>query len=132
MEEILIYLEAIQKTAKSIHYHSHGLNFFGDHLLMDRIQEPIYDFIDQIKENFYLASGDVPPHEKLLVTRLAEILEDGDPNLDGLKWYLEHTIELLNNECKQHPDSASINDMLGSISSSLANSLGLLNRRLAI
>lgn len=43
INELIIFLLIIVNYAKDIHYNCSGDNFYGNHLLADRIVENIYD-----------------------------------------------------------------------------------------
>lgn len=54
INDLIIHLVAIKGYAKDVHYNSKS---YGDHLLADRIQKPIDDFMDDLKENSLLGRG---------------------------------------------------------------------------
>ena len=60
INSIISHLIAIQNFSKDIHYSCKREAFYSKHLLADRIQDNIYDYIDQIKEVFFLAANKEP------------------------------------------------------------------------
>jgi len=66
MNELIAYLTAIKGYAKNIHYTVHGDCFYSGHVFVDRIEEPIAEYIDSIKEICLL--GHLPEGERPLET----------------------------------------------------------------
>ena len=60
INKLIAYLLAIANFAKDIHYSCKGDAFYSKHLLADRIQDSIYDFIDGIKETCLLGNDILP------------------------------------------------------------------------
>lgn len=60
INKLIAYLIAIANYAKDIHYSCKGEAFYSKHLLADRIQDGLYDFIDQIKETCLLGNDILP------------------------------------------------------------------------
>ena len=56
MNQLRAQLLAIKHFAKDLHYAVHGEGFYGDHLFMDVIADPIDEQIDKIKEVCLLGS----------------------------------------------------------------------------
>lgn len=54
---LVVYLIALQAYAKDFHYYCKS---FGKHLYADIVQDDLYDYIDEIKENVMLGSGTLP------------------------------------------------------------------------
>lgn len=51
INKLICYLIALQNFAKDIHYSCYGEAFYGKHLFADRLQEDLYDYVDQIRYN---------------------------------------------------------------------------------
>lgn len=66
MNELIAYLVAIKGYSKNIHYTVHGESFYGKHIFVDIISDPIDGFIDSIKEICLL--GKLPAGERPLET----------------------------------------------------------------
>ena len=58
---LIVYLIALQAFAKDFHYYCKS---FGEHLYADLVQDDLYTYIDQIKENVMLGSGILPYSSK--------------------------------------------------------------------
>lgn len=123
-------MELIRLAAKQLHYNVSGSNFYSDHLLMDRIQEELIDFEDEIKENYYMANGEKVPPEKEISSTAANLLPI-NISMEDLQEFLIEALNSINDLSVDSKDAAE-QDLLGKISSNLANSLGLLNNRLKI
>lgn len=60
MKDVIVYLTLLRSYAKDFHYSApRGESFYALHLLMDRVADPINDFIDQINEAHFMAQ-DLP------------------------------------------------------------------------
>ena len=129
MFRILVQLEIIRMAAKQLHYNVKGSNFFSDHLMMDKIQENLIDFEDEIKENYFMANNEKVPPEKEISSAAANLLPI-NVNLEDLREFIIDTLNIINDESVKSKDAAE-QDILGKISSDLAKSLGFLNNRLA-
>lgn len=129
MFKLIVYLELIRLTSKHLHYHVKGPNFYSDHLLTDRIQENIIDYIDSIKENYYMASGEEVPSEYSIINKI-KILLPPEPTLEDLQYFITAALEIMNTIKTENKISQISQEVLGDIISNLTNSLGLLNNRL--
>ena len=76
MYKVLVYLLAIQSQAKNIHYNCVGGNFFGDHLLADRIFDGIQDLMDEINENYFMGKEEKAPNQKKLLADASELIPE--------------------------------------------------------
>lgn len=64
MQELMSMLVASQVLARDLHYESKGNSFYGLHLLADRCKDGIDDFLDRIRECYYLGElKTIPPCE---------------------------------------------------------------------
>lgn len=126
--KLITYLIAIQNFCKDIHYHCSGESFYSKHLFVDRIQENLNNYIDEIKE-VCLLGNDVSPllsGEYLSrATSLIPLLEDKDlQNFISLGKIIVETLALIDNMDKLTQGEA---NLMGAIAQDLQNSLGLLN-----
>ena len=129
MLDILVRLEAIKSFAKDIHYTAYGNEFYGVHLMMDRIAGGLDDFSDAIKETTFLGNNTLPPSSKeILKYSLAYIpeLKSMKENLLSLRILIGETISVLN---KVEANRAE-NSLYDNIAQDLKLKLGLLNRTL--
>lgn len=128
MERILIYLTAIAGLAKDIHYTVEG---YGNHLLMDRIYDGLYDFVDEIKENYYMYLGREVPKSTDIFREAATMLEGFDTTQErerNLLEYMLNAIYLCDEESKKQRYDCGDNDLLGRIASKLKNNVALLRK----
>lgn len=136
MEELIIYLTAIASLAKDLHYNMSGKDFYGNHLLMDRIYDGIYDFIDEIKENYYMYNGlDTPSDAMNIYPEVIKLLEktDAEPieaKLKALKDLTKDVVYLCDDFCNEKKYDCGDKDLLGRIAVKMKNGAALLNRTL--
>ena len=134
MERLLIYLTAIAGLAKDIHYQSRGENFYSIHLLMDRIYDGLYDFVDEIKENYYMYL-DMPVPDSYFVWEKSaglvfEKIKEYSLKETALLNLMKDCIYIADEESKKNSYDCGDNDLFGRISSKLKNGVALLNKTL--
>ena len=131
MKDILILLIAIQRTAKDVHYHAKGSDFWGEHLLADRIYDGLDDFIDDIFENWYLGKEEEAPLQREFYSEAAKQMA----NTYEVDWLLKHLDDLIFKcigQIQLMPTdelTAGDSDLLGRICSDLQKKHGFLVRR---
>ena len=124
---LIEYLIAIQNFAKDIHYNCKGEAFYSKHLLADRIGDNLADYIDQIKEVFFMASDREPlPSGEYLsrATSLIPQVEDDKQNFESMRNLLVNAlqhIETIENLTKGEEN------LIGGIAQDLQTSLALVN-----
>lgn len=128
INKLIEYLIAISNFAKDIHYNSKGDAFYGKHLLADRIQENLSEYLDQIKEVFFLASDKEPLPSGEYLSRatslIPEIALEDKANFKSMQNLIVVTlqhIEGLTDLTKGEEN------LIGAIAQDLQNSLGLIN-----
>lgn len=68
--ELVILIQAFQNACKDFHYFCHN---YARHLLADEINnDDLYDIIDSIKENVFIAEGENPLKAKEYAQKVAE------------------------------------------------------------
>jgi len=130
VNNLICSLIAIQNFCKDIHYNAKGDAFYSKHLLADRIQDNISDYIDRIKEvsilgndEMTLASGEYLSRATSLIP---EIEEDDKKNFQSLENLIVNTLMLL----QDMEATLGENNLYGAIAEDLQNSLGLINRQI--
>lgn len=128
INQLICYLLAIQNFAKDIHYSCHGESFYSKHIFADRIQDGLYDYIDQLKEICLLGNEIEPlPSGEYLsrATSLIPLKTDSDlNNFKSMKDLLIDSLALiegLDNLTKGEEN------LIGAIAQDLQNMLGLIN-----
>jgi DNA-binding ferritin-like protein len=131
MEEInklIEYLIAIQNFCRDLHYTVKGESFYSKHLLADRIQENLNEYLDQIKEIFFLASYKEPLPSGEYLSRatslIPQIANEDKANFVSMQNLLVVTLEHI--ESLQNLTKGEEN-LIGAIAQDLQNSLGLVN-----
>lgn len=84
--DLIVLIQAFQNACKDFHYFCHN---FSRHLLADEINsDDLYDIIDSIKENVFIAEAKEPLHGKEYAKRVAEktpeVKENDKENLGNL------------------------------------------------
>ena len=128
---LIEYLIAIQSYSKDIHYNAKGEAFYSKHLLADRIQENLYDYIDQIKEVCFLAANKEPLPSGEYLSRatsfIPEITENDKENFKLMENLL--TVALENIE-KVKDLTKGEENLIGAIAQDLQTSLGLVEQQI--
>ncbi len=127
-------LMAIQRTAKGIHYHTGGAQFYGDHLLADRIYDDLDDLIDEIQENYFLGKEEDAPAQKDLLKGAAELVPDETEDMKlaftALDQLILDGINTLQTTSELSALTVGDNDLIGRICSDLQKKHGFVWRRL--
>ena len=131
INKLIEYLIAISNFVKDIHYNCKGEAFYSKHLLADRIEENIADYLDQIKEVFFLAADKEPLPSGEYLSRatsfIPEIAEEDKANFKSMQNLLVVTlqhIETLKDLTKGEEN------LIGAIAENLQTSLGLTNKQI--
>ncbi len=126
--KLITYLMAIQNFCKDIHYSCHGESFYSKHLFVDRIQENLYNYIDEIKEVCFLGNDERPLTSGEYLSRatsLIPLLETKDlQNFINLGKLIVEVLALIDNMERLTQGEA---NLMGTIAQDLQNNLGLLN-----
>ena len=131
INRLIEYLIAIQNFAKDIHYNSKGEAFYSKHLLADRIQENISEYIDQIKEVCFLGNDEKPLPSGEYLSRatsfIPEIAPEDKQNFQSMENLLVNSLMHI-----QQIESATKGEenLFGAIAQDLQTSLGLVNRQI--
>jgi DNA-binding ferritin-like protein len=130
VNNLICSLIAIQNFCKDIHYNSKGDAFYSKHLLADRVQENISDYIDRIKEVAILGNDEktLPSGEYLsrATSLIPELAEDDKENFKSLENLLVNTLMSL----QDMEATLGEDNLYGTIAEDLQNSLGLINRQI--
>lgn len=130
VNNIICSLIAIQNFCKDIHYNAKGDAFYSKHLLADRVQDNISDYIDRIKEVAILGNDEktLPSGEYLsrATSLIPEVKESDKENFKSLENLIVNTLMSLQDmEATMGEDN-----LYGAIAEDLQNSLGLINRQI--
>lgn len=130
INKLICALIALQNYCKDIHYNSKGDAFYSKHLLVDRIGDNISDYIDRIKEVFFLADNKEPKPSSEYLAKASKLIPEIKPNdkdsfveLSKLLIQALKIIEGLKSLTKGEEN------LIGAIGEDLQTSLGLVNRQ---
>ena len=131
INNLICSLIAIQNFCKDIHYNCKGDAFYSKHLLADRVQENINDYIDQIKELCILGNDEevLPSGEYLsrATSLIPELSSDDRVSFKRLEILIVNVLALI----QQFNDvSKGEDDLYSTIAADLQGNLGLINRQI--
>ena len=129
MKEIIVRLYKIFGLAKDLHYTSSGPEFYGLHLMFDRIADGLLDHADRIQESYFMPRQLPPPSSAEIFAKAAEGKQA--PSAAGLLELIRSTIYRIDQLTAETPDfSEGDKTILGDISADLAAKAGFLTRTL--
>ena len=131
INELIAILIAIQNFSKDIHYTCSGSASFSKHLLADRVQEEIYDFIDGLKETCILGTFKEPLASSEYLVRAVALIpevkkEDDLENFKALSSLLLKGRRICNDICSDGSYEAGVNNIVGGIAEYLMNQSGVV------
>lgn len=133
INNLIAYLTAIQNFAKDIHYSAKGEAFYSKHLLADRINDDIEDFIDSIKEIFFLGNETLPllssEYLKKAISYIPQLTENDSVNFVSMKNLLSECLVLIQEMKTEGEYTEGELTLLGDIAKDLQGKLGLINRQ---
>ena len=126
INKIIVLLQAFLNTCKDFHY---GCTSYSRHLLADTVaDDELYDIIDSMKENLFLAKGELPLPSKVYTASAAA----ATPNMfntdrEGLMHIslIAHEIDVLVNATQV--SSRTANALLDSIAEIISKAEALVN-----
>lgn len=126
MNELIISLIAIQNFARDIHYNCIGREAYSWHLLADRIQENISDYIDRIKE-YMLGSDTQPLSSKVYLESAIAIIPDIDKDTKLSFTKMQNLIVATLNIIESTKLDKAGDNLISEIADNLKNSNGIIN-----
>lgn len=131
INRLIVYLLAIANFSKDIHYSAKGEAFYSKHLLADRIQENISEYLDQIKEVFFLAADKEPlPSGEYLsraTSQIPQISKEDKACFISLATLLVQSLQTIE---EMQDLTKGEENLIGAIAENLQTSLGLVNRQI--
>lgn len=133
VNNLIGYLTAIQNFAKDIHYSTKGEAFYAKHLLADRIYDGIDDYIDSIKETFFLGNDTLPlpsiEYLKKAIGYIPQLTENDSVNFVSMKNLISDCLILIQEMKIKGEYTEGELTLLGDIAKDLQGRLGLVNRQ---
>lgn len=130
INKLICVLLAIQNYCKDIHYNAKGEAFYSKHLLVDRVQENISEYIDKIKEVFFLPNNKEPKSSREYLQGAQEIIPEIKINdKESFKELVKLLMSALRIIEKLSKLTKGEENLIGAIGEDLQTSLGLVNRQ---
>lgn len=131
INRLICLLIAIAESAKAVHYSVKGEAAYSKHLLADRIYNGLYDFIDNLKETFFLAGNEPLLSAKEYLNIAADftikLTDDDKENFISLQKLIIQTLELI--EGIDNTLTRGEQSLVDGIAQDLQQKLGLVNRQ---
>lgn len=131
INRLIVYLLAIANFSKDIHYSAKGEAFYSKHLLCDRISDNLYDYIDGLKEVFFLAADKEPlPSGEYLsraTSQIPQISKEDKACFISLATLLVQSLQTIE---EMQDLTKGEENLIGAIAENLQTSLGLVNRQI--
>lgn len=128
MLELVHILTALQIYCKDAHYAFYGIDFKPLHEWADEILEPLQDYIDEIKENYFIMRGLNVPRGVDINAAAADYVPTALGDNSQILANLLAIIAMAHNKLNGIDEKdAGINDLLGRIDSHLLKHIALIN-----
>lgn len=128
MRELIVYLQALSIYCKDAHYGFTGVNFKSLHEWMDEINEPLADFIDEIKESYILRHGEKVPRGTVINAEAVQYVPNDLSSNESILRAMNALLSMVNTHIGNIADATrGDDDLLGRIGAHLQKHLGLLN-----
>ena len=135
INKLICYLIAIQNFAKDIHYSCSGDAFYGKHLLADRIYDGLDDFIDQLKEVYFLGNNILPlsssEYLAMAMNLLPALEQDDKKNFTNMKNLIVNALAHMERMLQDKEATRGEVSLIDGIAQDLQGKLGLVNRQMA-
>lgn len=131
MLELIYILTALQIYCKDAHYAVYGIDFKPLHEWCDDILDPLQNYIDEIKENYFIARGLQVPRGVNINSMAADYVPTALGDNAQILANLLAIIAMAHNKLNGLDEKdAGINDILGRLDSHLLHHITLLNMAL--
>lgn len=130
IKDLIVALEKVRIVAKQLHYRLSGEAFYANHKLMDRVQKPMMEFIDSLKEVCYLGHGSLPPTEQEIYSEVVDELV-GEYDMQSMANVLNTAVAYCEEATRAEGIQQGDLNLIGNIAETLQNSLGLVSRVIA-
>ena len=131
--ELLKDIYVIRFYSKDIHYNCKSENFWGDHLLADKVFDGLDEFIDQINETIYMGYGHLPPSSKEVlqgtINKIPDIVDDITKCWGFLYKRIESCLDLIA-DIRDRFDDPALGSLLDGLAEDLRAKKGLVWRRI--
>lgn len=123
IDNLIVYLMAIENYAKDLHYNCTGPNFYGNHLFADRFTDDMSEYIDQLKEICLLGHGIKTLHSSEYLRRGADLI----PDVIDFREMRDLMLNCLQKIENITDISKGDENLIGAIAQDIQNNVGLIN-----
>lgn len=123
IDNLIVYLIAIENYAKDVHYNCTGPNFYGNHLFADRFTDDMSEYIDQLKEVCLLGHGIKTLHSSEYLRRGADLI----PDVIDFREMRDLMLNCLQKIENITDISKGDENLIGAIAQDIQNNVGLIN-----
>ena len=127
MLELVHILTALQIYCKDAHYAFYGIDFKPLHEWADEILDPLQDYIDEIKENYFIARGVDVPRGVDINSAASDYVPTALGDNSQILANLLAIIAMAHNKIQGIKEDAGISDLLGRLDSHLLKHIALIN-----
>ena len=128
MTDLIYFLTALQIYCKDAHYNFSGIDFKPLHEWADEIAEPIGEYLDEIKENWFLFSGVAVPKGIEINDKAKDFVPTDVSSNEKILSSLLALLSMIHNKINEiDVKEAGISDLLGRLDTHIMKHIALIN-----